>query len=345
MSVSPSSRIPSLDGLRAFSILLVIIGHMWGRFAGLSIFGVHIFFVISGYLITTLLQNEYCRDEQISLVDFYRRRCFRILPAAYTYIFIGALLWPVSRSALLYAATYMVSYHLYNIPLWMFQLWSLSVEEQFYLLWPIALVLGFRYRGRIACLAMAIAALWRLVFALSPIHVYGLYMHFSFPGSIDSIAAGCLLAIYEPQIRGRFGWMSEATPIVVALPVTAHTLGGLWWGESPILGVRCMSAFWGLVPLLIALWIFLLVERQDQLFNNRIASTLGVLSYSLYLWQQPFTEERRHGVLSSLLLISSCAALSYVCVEKPMLRLGAILKPSRIPAPRETAAGELQAAD
>ncbi len=101
-------RIPSLHGLRAMSILCVIIGHRWHRSAEavlLSGFGVVIFFVLSGYLITRLLQEERERTGRIHLAAFYRRRCFRIFPAALTYMLVIALLYPVARPALVYAAT------------------------------------------------------------------------------------------------------------------------------------------------------------------------------------------------------------------------------------------------
>ena len=79
----PANRIPSLDGLRAMSILLVIIGHFGGGVGTpviLSALGVQVFFVLSGYLITTLLQKEHQREGGIDLAAFYRRRCFRIFP-------------------------------------------------------------------------------------------------------------------------------------------------------------------------------------------------------------------------------------------------------------------------
>src|SRR5580698_123691 len=97
MKSAPPNRIPSLDGLRAMSILFVIVGHLWGRTAAsamLAGLGVHVFFVLSGYLITKLLQQERERYGRINLVAFYRRRCFRIFPAAFTYILIVALLSP-----------------------------------------------------------------------------------------------------------------------------------------------------------------------------------------------------------------------------------------------------------
>jgi len=87
-----------------------------------------------------------------------------------------------------------------------------------------------------------------------------------------------------------------------------------------------MSMFWGAVPLLIALWVFLLIERQDWILNNPVASVIGVLSYSLYLWQQPFTPERKHSIILTLLMVAGCAVASYVLIEKPMLKLGASIK-------------------
>ena len=67
--------------------------------------------------------------------------------------------------------------------------------------------------------------------------------------------------------------------------------------------------FWGAVPLLIALWVFLLVERQDWIFNNPVASAIGVLSYSLYLWQQPFALEHKYSIVVALLMLAACASL------------------------------------
>lgn len=321
-----ANRIPSLDGLRAMSILLVILGHFGGG-VGTSVlfsaFGVQVFFVLSGYLITTLLQREHEREGRIDLAAFYRRRCFRIFPAAYTYIFLVALFSAASRSGWLYAATYTVSYRLNNTPPLYDHLWSLSVEEQFYLLWPLALLLGFRYRAHIAWLAMLAAALFRLTLALGALQLSTVYLHFSFPGTMDSIAAGCLLAIYEPTIRERCGWMADYAGIAIGVPVTAWTMAVVCWGDTTITAVRALSAAWGVVPLLIALWVFLMIERQDWILNNPVASGIGVLSYSLYLWQQAFTLDHKYSILAALLLVTACALGSYFLVEKPMLKLGA----------------------
>jgi peptidoglycan/LPS O-acetylase OafA/YrhL len=120
----------------------------------LATFGVQVFFVLSGYLITTLLQREHEVHGRIDLPAFYRRRGFRIIPAAFAYIGFTALLAPAARADLPYALTFTISYHLWPATFLLGHLWSLSVEEQFYLLWPLALVLGFRHRGRIAVAAV-----------------------------------------------------------------------------------------------------------------------------------------------------------------------------------------------
>jgi peptidoglycan/LPS O-acetylase OafA/YrhL len=136
-------RIPSLDGLRAVSISLVVVGHWMellfhsiaaGAFANL---GVRIFFVISGYLITTLRLKEYGENSTIQLREFYARRAFRILPAAIVFmlpvfvIFWHELRWYHMAAAALYLANFDFAH-----PWFLGHLWSLSVEEQFYFLWP-----------------------------------------------------------------------------------------------------------------------------------------------------------------------------------------------------------------
>lgn len=301
--------------------MCVIVGHIWGG-AGqsviLSAFGVHTFFVLSGYLITSLLQKERYGTGRINLSAFYSRRCFRIFPAAFAYIFIIALVSPRSRGALLSAVTYTVSYWPIRIPVYYQHLWSLSVEEQFYLIWPCLLLLFFHRRALIAWSAVALASLFRLTVVFSSAAYAPMFLHYSFLGTIDSVAAGCLLAIYEPVIRDRFQWMTDSPAIAIAIPLTAWVLESTLWQN--------LSVFWSLVPLLIAFWIFLLIQRKDWIFNNPIASWIGVLSYSLYLWQQPFLVDARGRLFLRLLMMAGCSITSYAVIEKPMQRLGAYLR-------------------
>ena len=159
--MSLNKRIVSLDGLRAFSILLVCVGHIAGTvgapdillpFHNLGNFGVKIFFVISGFLITYLLLCEHEKTGHINLKQFYIRRTCRLFPAFYVFILCMALahyigwieLWP---GDLIHAATYTMNYH-HERSWWLNHAWSLAVEEQFYLLWPFILLCVGRINAR-----------------------------------------------------------------------------------------------------------------------------------------------------------------------------------------------------
>ena len=121
--------------------------------------------------------------------------------------------------------------------------------------------------------------------------------------------------------------MAEPAAIPIAVPLTAWTLAGACAGDTSNTAMRSLSALAGAVPLLIALWVFLLIERKDWLLNNPIASAIGVLSYSLYLWQQPFAIGQHHSVVVSLLMLIACALASYFIVEAPMMKVGATKRP------------------
>ena len=151
--------IPSLDGLRAISILLVVIAHSsqnfspWvnlpvGTFLLFAHLGVSVFFVISGFLITSLLLKEWDATGTIGLKHFYLRRAFRIFPPFYLYLVILLVLvlagvFHTSLRAFFFAAIYCMDYYLGPGSgfVGLQHIWSLSVEEQFYLLWPAALLL------------------------------------------------------------------------------------------------------------------------------------------------------------------------------------------------------------
>src|ERR1700733_4173603 len=179
------------------SISLVVLGHLvkWrhislGVLGSYGALGVQVFFVLSGYLITSLLLKEYKQTSTISLKDFYIRRAFRIFPAAFVFLAIVTILyWHQMRWYHVAAAVL----YLTNMDLtrpWIFgHLWSLSIEEQFYLLWPF--VLKKRYKHKTAILAC--------VFFFTPIFWVGLYafkvhngLVGSLPADADKLAVGCL---------------------------------------------------------------------------------------------------------------------------------------------------------
>ena len=132
---------------------------------------------------------------------------------------------------------------------------------------------------------------------------------------MDSIAIGCLLAIHEGSLRQRFGWICDAPAVAIATPLAGLIIGMACYGGAA-------SALWGLVAALFAATIFICVKRTDWILNNPAIVATGILSHSLYLWQEPFTLNRSLGVTARLLLSVACASLSYFIVERPLIAIG-----------------------
>ena len=351
-SIAPAShRIPGLDGLRAISILLVVFGHsrltapepiaswnsLW-TIIGNGQLGVRMFFVISGFLITTLLVKEQKKYGQISLKSFYARRILRIFPAFYFYIAIIACLsltgiLIVSPKDLLLAGTFTWNYgHLFFPASHGFevlgQIWTLSMEEQFYILWPISLVaFGFKRALRIAVL---------IVIALPFIRV-GSY--FAWPASrqfmammlhtgSDPIMFGCIVALLAGNSR------FEALVTRVnrsALPALAFLFA---FFVSPFMKLYFKGVYdapVGITLESLCLTSILLYSTRHPhsavgaILNARIPVAIGVLSYSLYLWSAlPFVTLNNTWKSTFPLNILFCflaAAGSYLLIEKPFLRL------------------------
>ena len=221
-------RIPSLDGLRAISISLVVLGH-WvelryhsdvaGAFANL---GVRIFFIISGYLITSLLLREHAQTSTIALSEFYKRRAYRILPASIVFMAVVFLVFwqQTSWYHMLAAALYLANFD-FTHPWFLGHLWSLSVEEQFYFLWPGVLSRWFRRRGLILAGVVAFAPLYRV-----SCHFLGLHGRAdeTFPAVADILAFGCLLAIYADRIpKIRTVWAALMILPVALVPIYLGT--------------------------------------------------------------------------------------------------------------------------
>jgi len=310
-------RIPSLDGLRAVSILLVVFGHWAGTHnvpiaMSYAFLGVRIFFVISGYLITTLLLSERTQTGTISLGEFYTRRAYRILPAATVYLAIVLITcrhqytWYHALMAVFYLADFDPTR-----PMFFGHLWSLSVEEQFYLLWPGVLKKWYAYRIKILLSVVALGPFCQL--ALYALHYPGVVTH-TFFAVADNLAIGCLLAIFASK-----------------LPVVPKSLGFLLLMMlvfiPPFEGVsrtRTLVILFLLLPglyLAIAGLLLHVMQTPYRLLNIAPVVWLGKISYSLYLWQQIFVFNHRARPWYFMLFAAGAASLSYYLVEKPMLRL------------------------
>jgi peptidoglycan/LPS O-acetylase OafA/YrhL len=328
------SRIPSLDGLRALSISLVLLAH-FSYSAGFPIqrsplmdvyahYGVRIFLVISGFLITSLLLREQERTGTINFRQFYIRRAYRLLPAAYLYLVVITLVFHQSLpyKYLVAAYLYLTSYALHS-PWVLMHLWSLSVEEQFYLLWPAALALGPVAARRFGFGAVAVAPVVR--FVLSGIWFLGTL--WSFPAVADSLAAGCLLALYQSEFEKRrafFTW--RGFPLIWALTLSMpllhqyHFLINLWH-MSGLVSLSAITIF----NLGIVLCIQNAITMGPHLLNNPVVAWIGKLSYSLYLWNMPFTNPDVRSWATTfpqnLILTLLAATVSFYAIEQPVRKL------------------------
>lgn len=335
-------RIPSLDGLRALSIGLVLTAHLNGTRHFPSVpelarwhlgdLGVRVFFVISGYLITTLLLEELDRTRTISLGRFYLRRFFRIFPAFYCfcvvlYLLDHAHLLTLRPGDLLAAFTYTVNYH-HDRAWYAGHLWSLSVEEQFYLLWPALLLLvGTRGGNKVALATVVLVPVLRIGLGMWPALRPGIGE--TFPSVADALATGCLLAGLAPTLMRSPTWQRLLDSRLVWLAPLAVVLAA----RNPSTKVDWLIGQ-TVMNLAIAVVIAKVVRAPStwfgRLLNARPLVFVGTMSYSLYLWQQIFLFRRGTSALQSfplnLTVAIATALASYHLVEKPFLRLRAYLE-------------------
>jgi len=292
--------------------------------------GVRTFFVISGFLITTLLRGEYARRGRISLRDFYIRRVYRIFPAFYVYLavlmIIAALGWiSLPGADVAYAASYTMNFHAKRA-WWLGHLWSLAVEEQFYLLWPLVISLLRPQRALwFAIAGIALAPVLRVVAWVVWPDIRPLTDQ-AFPFVFDALATGCVLALAREQLEG------SATYLIV--------LDAPWFWLIPVAGVLALAVPYtafnlGIGVTLGNIGIAMTIHRcvrhpqytVGRLLESRPLVFIGALSYSLYLWQQPFVNRHAGAIINAfpfhIAIAFGLAIASYYLVEQPMLALRA----------------------
>lgn len=283
------------------------------RFSKISVplaeMGVQLFFVISGYIITTLLVKEERTRGRISIPAFYIRRFFRILPPLFAYL--GALLilrWAgmigFDPSIIRNSALFTCNTGLTRCGWWVTHTWSLAVEEQFYLAWPLLLVILPPIR-RVIFLVVLLAVLLT-AFLLLPHHWHNNWISFS------CIASGALYSL-SPQLR-EF--------VRARASYLAWLVAGLLFSAGPVLFFKPLLVF---TPFLI---MFILFSSRELPIIRRILTSaplqaVGLCSYSLYLWQQLFlARPSRYIEVLPLAALPVVVALSYFFIEKPCARLG-----------------------
>lgn len=333
-----------IDGLRAVAVLMVVLFHAFpGRLEG-GFIGVDIFFVISGYLISSIILKE-IKAQSFSIKDFYSRRIRRLFPAL-TIVVGGSLL--LGWFALLAEEYLQLAKHsaaglgfLANLVLLsesgyfdnpsetkvLLHLWSLGVEEQFYLAWPVLCLIAWKRRNLL---------LPMVVFLVLSSFLYNLYlstddlekMFFSPASRFWEIGIGATLAVYlnsEINKNKERDWTKQVSNIVSAIGFFLIALGIFLINERSV-----FPGTWALLPTMGAVFIIAAGERaaiNKYLLSNKLAVFFGLISYPLYLWHWPILTFLRilegeipaSWVRVTAIIASVCLAwITYQYLERPI---------------------------
>ncbi len=333
-----------IDGLRALAVLSVILFHINSKWIPGGFLGVDIFFVISGYLITLILIKEVESTNKINIVNFYKRRVKRIVPALLfvlipTFI-VGFLLFAPNDLLALSKSMVWSFFSAANIyffssidtgyfaagssELPLLHLWSLGVEEQFYILWPFAVLFLLRYVNSIKkrILITSILFVGSLVWAQTIIftdHSFAYYMLFT---RAWELLAGAIAALFVYSTFRTKNFISELMAIIGLLAII---LSLIFVSESdPVPGIAAL-------PVIIGTALLILSGVSSRTYVGRILSfrifvAIGLVSYSAYLWHWPILAFLRYALIDIdltvafcvLLLTFSMATISYFLVETPL---------------------------
>ena len=291
-----TSKILEIQGLRALAATLVLIFH--ARFISGGFIGVDIFYVISGFLITGLLLKELNSTGRISLKAFYLRRSKRLLPASFLVLFVTALIaWfvlpPISRGSIgrdliattLYISNYLFAWwqndyqNLNATPSPFIHYWSLAVEEQFYIFWPLFIIALTKLKSaRKFLIGFSLVTVITFALGVWLTIVAPIWAFYSLPTRAWELSVGALIALV-PALRRK-------SRLLAIIGILALFASALWFNENtafpgtyaliPVLGTAALLSSIGAWP-----------KPLKYLATNRISVWLGKISYPLYLWHWP----------------------------------------------------------
>jgi peptidoglycan/LPS O-acetylase OafA/YrhL len=342
-------HLPALDGLRGVAILMVMAFHAGLPFVAGGFLGVDVFFVLSGFLITSLLIEEWERTQSVNLTNFYARRALRLLPAlalvlgtaiAMPSVFgIRGRPWGEVLFVLFYMANWFLSRDVGSLGT-LTPSWSLSIEEQFYLLWPPLLLFLLRRRMDrrwvVGAVALGVIAVWLDCVVLFVVfNTRSPRLYYGTDTRADGLLLGCLVGLLaawgmlptSAQIRG---WIRQVGLAALgALVFLGHRAeiemeGALGWSVPASLATAILLGALLTSPPGLHTWIL----------EQKTLTSIGQISYGLYLWHVPVfhgflrtDRMARLGVSGTRLHLGrfaaafAVAAASFVVVERPMLKL------------------------
>lgn len=341
-------RWPALDGVRGLAIVLVMIEHTHlAPFHGGGL-GVDLFFVLSGFLISGLLLAEFERSRGLDIRRFYYRRGLRLLPALLVVVAATTAVALAYRDSQMGRATLAMApktlFYVANLgwtdvgnPSLLAHTWSLSVEEQFYLVWPLALLLLLRTRlSRSALVGVALAAaglatVTRTVSYLigpdTPEH-FGRW-YFRTDTKIDALLLGCAIALLLASDLPHRRWFARLPVGAVGVASLTALLAVIPWVHQTRATFMVQLSVFRLAAagLVLAFVVGRAPSWLEQAFSTRWLRFTGILSYSLYLWHFPvfaLSQDRLGRSLKSLMVelpvTLALAYGSYRLVERPFLR-------------------------
>tara|TARA_B100000989_G_C19528174_1_gene468100 strand:+ start:787 stop:2754 length:1968 start_codon:yes stop_codon:yes gene_type:complete len=343
---------PEIDGLRAIAVLSVILYHLQLSFSGKHIFtggfiGVDIFFVISGYLITSIILKEIFETKNFSFLYFYERRIRRIIPVLFFIIFVSIpfawnYLLPSNLESLsksIISSIFFVSNIFFHetgliygteesILKPFLHTWSLSIEEQFYIFFPITVFLIFRFFKRFLLQLLILITLISFLFSQFISQDYISFNFYSLTSRIWELLAGSILAFFElkkiNQLKNK-----NLKSVMTFLGLILISLSIFFFHDEmphpsiytliPVLGV-CLIIWFGNQEYLLS----------ENILSSKILVNIGLISYSLYLWHYPilsfdllgqflfFNNNNIYSKTLYLLLIFTLSFFTYNFIEKKL---------------------------
>ncbi len=342
---------PFLDGVRGIAIILVMLYHTRDPILPGGHIGVNIFFVLSGFLITSILVDEWSRNQRIDFRRFYLRRVLRLFPGLIALVIavvmiksaagvVGISYWEDERSiwwsaaaAIFYFANWVKAFNLYELGA-LTHTWSLSIEEQFYMIWPLSLLgmlrAGWRYVTMIKVLAGA--ALFSAILRLVMFDLDGFNRAYDgLDTRADALLIGCILSLamsagLVPRTKSGHRLLAGAASGGAIFVAIACLVGGEKDGWMFYHGGLFLTA----VGTAVVMYYYLVVPAGtgNAVLSSRVLGGIGLISYGLYLWHMPVfwaVNQLELPAVADVPLRMSLslltAVISYYVIELPFLRL------------------------